>query len=588
MASGNVDLMSLFEPAGPGWMAPREKANINDALRKVGMSEAHLRFATATATAGRIPEPQAVREMRLLPSERIAAAMSLLSGYPWLPWTVLPVIEIQPELNEFAHLIKKIGQNAVPVYQDTDGVVYYAISDPVYAREVRLIDGRAQFVVATPKTVSWLYYRNFSDARKDFLEVDENPDWRRKIGHLLTEAVYQGAGVENIYLEPGPTTGQIFIQVEGIRRHLHSLPLERSAAGALNGPFGTIMNLIAGDIRARDGETSAPGALGDVIPENLQGRYDFRVELKETIWGRAAVLRPFDLQADVADIDLLGFDPKTRRELREAIEAPYGLILIVGPTSSGKNTTAISLLYSTDPLSRSIQTVEHPVEVRVASWQQHEIPVTQNSPEEIERASRKITDSLLRSAPQIIYWGEVRNADALMRALVAANTGHMTLSTYHATDAASAILRMRTERTRSGDLIDMTTGGDMILGLLAQRLLRRVCMRCSRPEDREEVLGLLSKQNLPVDKAIRAHPNGCKHCGGTGYAGRVLAYEYFKPPRDMDLGKVSAAEIRSKTKPGLFHSGLTRIAEGTTDYAEVLRVLRTSSIEDEDGEGANG
>ncbi|WP_065089626.1 GspE/PulE family protein [Acidihalobacter prosperus] len=572
-------LTDAFEDAPEGWWRPKEQMPILQALRAVGMSDAHLRFARATAAAGCIPEPQAVREMRLLPAERIAAALALSSGYPWLPWTRVPEIEITGDLKDA--VIERAGQHAVPVHRDMSGAVYYAIADPAHAREVRIADSRARFVLATPKTISGLYYRHYSNPREDFLAALEKKDWRAAMGHLLTESVYQGAGVENIYLEPGPMAGQVFIQVEGIRRHLHALPLERSPSGTLDGPFGRLITLIAGDIRAAEGDLSVPGSLSGLIPENLEGRFEFRVELKQTFFGRAAVLRPFDLQADVADIDLLGFDGETRRKLRQAIESPYGLLLVVGPTSSGKNTTAISLLYSTDPLARSIQTVEHPVEVRVASWEQHEIPVAKSNPEEIEGAARKITDSLLRSAPQIIYWGEIRNADALSRALVAANTGHMTLSTYHATDAASAILRMRTERTRAGDRIDMTAGGDLILGILSQRLLRKVCAHCAQPETRDEVLRVIERAGLPKTQIKRASKEGCPRCGDTGYAGRILAYEFFEPTADMDLGTASAAEIRKTTRPGLFRSGLERMAQGVTDYAEVMRVLKPKTGADE-------
>ncbi|APZ42553.1 GspE/PulE family protein [Acidihalobacter ferrooxydans] len=560
-----------FEPTRHGWLIPKEKLSIGEALAAVGLSDSHRRFAHSVALAGRIPDAQAVREMRLLPAERIAAAMSLTSGHPWLPWTVLPDLNVDKNLSE--HLVSAVGQDGVPIYQDEAGRVYYVIHDVAQTRPIRLARNEVEFLLATPKTVSGLYYRYYNEPRKSFLAAIESADWRDAFGHLLTEAVYQGGGTENIYLEPGPVTGQIFVQVEGVRRHLHSLPLERSASGALDGPFGRLITLIAGDIRADEGDLSVPGALSGLIPENLLGRFEFRVELKQTYWGRAAVLRPFDLQADVADIDLLGFDEKTRRQLRQAIESPYGLLMIVGPTSSGKNTTAISLLYSTDPLSRSIQTVEHPVEVRVASWEQHEIPVARSDPEEIEAAARKITDSLLRSAPQIIYWGEVRNADALQRALTAANTGHMTLTTYHAADAASAVLRMRTERTREGDRIDMTAGGDLLLGILSQRLLRRVCPHCSVVDRRPEVMEKLQAHELPTDKARRSSEDGCPHCGYTGYAGRVLAYEYFKPPQDMDLGTISASAIRAHSKPGLYVSGLVRISEGVTDDKEVARVL---------------
>lgn len=583
-----MDLNSLFENDPHGWVVPREKTDPLTALARVGLSDAHIKFVRAVAKAGRVTEPQAVREMRLLSAERLAAALSLSNGYPWLPWTKVALVRIDG--GSLRHALVAGGEGkpvlSIPIHQDEQGNIWYGISDPAHAREARLVHGsKARFVTMTPKTLSTLYYRHYDSPREHLLKAIQEERWRTAAGWLLTESVYLGqGGVENIYFEPGPVSGQVFVQVEGVRQHLHSFELTRSVSGTLEGVYGRLINLIAADIRAQEGAISVPGALSALIPEQLDGRYDFRVELKQTFWGRAAVLRPFDLQADVADIDLLGFDSVTRERLRAAIESPYGLVVVVGPTSSGKNTSAISMLYATDPLSRSIQTVEQPVEVRVAAWEQHQLPPNATDADEVEKASRTITDSLLRSAPQVIYWGEVRNADAMNRALSAANTGHLTLTTYHAGDVASAILRMRSERTRAGDRIDMSSAGELLIGMLAQRLLRKLCPVCAVPEDRQYVRSLLERSGLDPSKAKRSG-EGCDRCSDTGYTGRVLAYEWFEPKRDMDLSTMKAGEIRESMAANLFQCGLRRIAEGATDHEETVRVLRTQgapAVVDED------
>lgn len=582
----NPKLEDWFKESEHGWLTPKSKLSPEEAFNAVGLRENQIALIKRSQLAGNMNAQSVIREQKMLSSERLAAMIALIVGKPWLPWTKLMDVDGIKEIAERKDIY--VSENAVPIYISDDGVVHYLISDGAMLSDVKLefsgscdlnkYKHEPSFLVGTPKTISIIYYRYFKNERQkvidEFSRAAEDPmKWVSGFGHLLTECVYQEGGVENIYLEPGPSVGQVYIQVEGIRRHLHSFSLEHEPNGGLGGVYGRIINLITNDLRANERELSVPGALSQaLIPENLQGRFDFRVELKKTIHGWASVLRPFDLQSDIADIDFLGFDAHTYKRLKTIVESPYGLFLIAGPTSSGKNTTAISLLYATDAITRSIQTIEHPVEVRVGSWQQHQISVASVSPDDIDNDQRIYTDSLLRSAPQVIYWGESRNADALYRAMTAANTGHFTLSTYHAPDAAAAIMRMRNERTRRGDNVDMSTAKDLLIGILSQRLLRKICPYCSVPEDRPHVLDLLTDSDIDTEKA-RMAGHGCDRCHGAGYAGRLLAYELFEPDEDIDLATADRKEIRSCMKHSLYTSGLERIGQGLTSYDEVSRVL---------------
>ncbi|GBE49138.1 type II secretion system protein E [bacterium BMS3Bbin13] len=574
-----------FSRREDGLWVPRQQAkSLEDALRAVGLRPQALEQAIAAAKAinGRVTD--AIREDKTLPDERVAQALALATNIPWLPTAAADDLD----LASLRDLMLDEDGRFVPIHRDGEAVAV-ALSYPNDKRDAAtalMAKGekfRVQPCIATPRVIETLHYRYFVNTAARFDACIDVGDYSGALGALLIHACYLG-GVENLYLEPGVRVGHIRFGVEGVRRHFRALPIERGedpdlSNGTMEGSFGRLINLIVNDMRVRDVQIHAQGALNEEIPEALRGRYDFRVEVMRTVHGLKAVLRPYDRHAEAADFANLGLDPQTAERLRDYVEAPYGLVMVVGPTGSGKNTTIASLLFTTDAVSRSIQTVENPAELRVGTWAQHEIPRTAVGSEAEAQMQYEIVRGLLRSAPQVIYFGEVRDGDALSLAIKrVARTGHLTLTTFHDVSAAGTVASIREMRTIQGERIGADAFSSVLLGILSQRLVRRICRICGQPDEREETRSVLYEAGLGAGSAPRrALDAGCPHCFHTGYRGRILVYELLhvdEEMRDLITHEAPVAKLYEKMGNSLWRCGLERVAMGLTSIDELRRVVR--------------
>ncbi len=580
-----MDIEECFERRQDGlWMPRRQAENLEEALRMVGMRPQAFEQAIAAAKAinGRVTD--AIREDKTLPDARVAQALALAANMPWLPTVAADELDLAP----LRGCMLDEGGRFIPLRREGDEVTV-ALSYPNDKRDAAtamLAKGekfRIQPCIATPRVIETLHYRYFVDTAGRFDESIEAGDYSGALGALLVHACYLG-GVENIYLEPSVRVGHIRFGVEGVRRHFRALSIERDgdldlSSGTMEGPFGRLINLIVNDMRVRDVQIHAQGALNEEIPESLRGQYDFRVEVMRTVHGLKAVLRPYDRHAEAADFSTLGLDTQTAERLRDYVEAPYGLVMVVGPTGSGKNTTIASLLFTTDAVTRSIQTVENPAELRVGAWAQHEIPRIAVGSEAEAKMQYEIVRGLLRSAPQIIYFGEVRDGDALSLAIKrVARTGHLTLTTFHDVSAAGTVASIREMRTAQGERIGADAFASVLLGILSQRLVRKLCTACGQPDDREETRGVLYEAGLGVGSAPkRASEAGCPHCFHTGYRGRILVYELLHVDEEMRgliTREAPVAKLYEKMGNSMWRCGLERVAMGLTSIDELRRVVR--------------
>jgi type IV pilus assembly protein PilB len=267
----------------------------------------------------------------------------------------------------------------------------------------------------------------------------------------------------------------------------------------------------------------------------------------------------------------LGFEPDDLEKFRKAIWTPWGMILVTGPTGSGKTTTLYSALMERNSPDVNIMTAEDPVEVSIPGLNQVQVN------ERIGLTFASVLRAFLRQDPDIILIGEIRDTETAEIGIKAALTGHLVFSTLHTNDAPSSITR----------LVDMgiepfLVGSSLIL-VVAQRLLRKLCPKCklvdNTPKEALVRLGVLKSldENITIYKA---NPQGCEECKGTGYKGRTAVHEILEVDEEMRkliVKGATAEDIRDLAKRKgmrtLYEAGILKVRRGITDIAEVERVL---------------
>jgi len=302
---------------------------------------------------------------------------------------------------------------------------------------------------------------------------------------------------------------------------------------------------------------------------------DVRVSALPTIYGEKVVMRILDKKAVSHDLDLLGFGPEFLREFKRVVRQPYGIIVVTGPTGSGKTTTLYSALnYLKDP-TKNINTVEDPVEYRLAGINQVQIRP------DIDLGFASCLRTILRQDPDIILIGEIRDKDTVEIAIQASLTGHLVLSTFHTNDAAGAISR----------LVFMGIEPFLLVSSLslvvAQRLVRRICDNCKEPVTlSEEQLQQLYIDAEQAEQCTFYHGQGCKACDGTGYLGRLPIFELLKMDdsmRQLIASGASESEVRALGQQAgggnLIQSGVEKIIQGLTTAEEVLEATFSGASE---------
>lgn len=376
------------------------------------------------------------------------------------------------------------------------------------------------------------------------------------VNYLIIQAVQSRAS--DIHIEPEDKLLNVRYRIDGILHRQPPLPKDLSAA--VISRFKILSGLDIAEKRLpQDGRILMKIGNKDI---------DFRVSTCPTLHGENVVLRILDKSGLVLGLENLGFAEKELNLFKELLLSPYGIILVTGPTGSGKTTTLYSSLALLNKEDVNIMTVEDPVEYEFGGMRQVHVNIKAG----LTFASA--LRSFLRQDPNIIMVGEIRDRETAEIAVQAALTGHLVLSTLHTNDSPSAFTR----------LIDMGVEpflvSSSLLGVLAQRLIRKVCDRCKEffvPD--EEVLRSIGLEDK-IGKNIKfAHGKGCKLCNQSGYKGRVGIYELLKVTpalQNLVLKKVSADDIRAAAvKEGLstLRAAATgKLLQGTTTTEEVIRV----------------
>ncbi|MHC4560857.1 MAG: GspE/PulE family protein, partial [Planctomycetota bacterium] len=411
---------------------------------------------------------------------------------------------------------------------------------------------------------------NFDDIISDMADVEVVQDQKRDfedlekmagqspvikfVNYLISNAVNEGAS--DIHIEPKDKFTRIRCRIDGVLFEIMQSPLKMHPA--IVSRIKIMSNLDISERRLpQDGKIS-------VI---VGGRgIDLRVSTLPTNHGEKVVIRVLDSRSIIRGLEQLGMEPKVMTAFRKQIALPHGILLVTGPTGSGKSTTLYSALCQMDSDELNISTVEDPVEYELDFCNQVQVS------EKIGLDFASALRSLLRQDPDIIMIGEIRDNQTARIAVQAALTGHLVLSTLHTNDAASSITRL----VNIG--IDAYLIAASLNAVLAQRLVRKICPKCKQiyrvPKNMRKYV-----ENSGVKPEQLFHGAGCDHCRGAGYIGRMGIYELLVVDevfRDMINKDSSVSNMRrtfhESKQPTLFSDGIKKVKQGLTTIEEVLRV----------------
>jgi type IV pilus assembly protein PilB len=381
----------------------------------------------------------------------------------------------------------------------------------------------------------------------------------RLVQQVLCRAIESGAS--DVHIEPTGDQLRIRTRVDGSMRVVQTLPSTASV------PILARIKAMA-ELPLAPAVTPLDARIGyDLV---LGRGIDLRFSLVPAITGEKVVLRVLDRSRERRQLTDLGVDPYTLERFEAAAELPNGLILVTGPTGSGKSSTLYALLDRLNQEDVCLLTAEDPVESRIPG-------VTQVQCDEAKGVTYAMAlRSFLRQDPDVMMVGEIRDTETADIALKAALTGHLVLSTLHTNDAPGAVLRLI-----NMDLEPFVIASSLRL-IVAQRLVRRLCPQCKRPMKRDASTPVLLRSMAAEVDAMRPgaqafEPVGCAACGSTGYRGRTGIFEVLRVTpaiEELILARATASEVRAKARSEgmrtLRDAGLAKVLAGETSLAEVL------------------
>lgn len=393
-------------------------------------------------------------------------------------------------------------------------------------------------------------------------DVDANDQHVVSIVDWLLQYAFQQRA-SDIHLEPRREQGHVRFRIDGVLHQVYDMPTTIMLAV-------TSRLKILGRMDVAEKRRPQDGRLKTRMPDG--GEVELRLSTMPTAFGEKMVMRIFDPTVLVKNFTELGFPKQDSAKWEDMIQRPHGIILVTGPTGSGKTTTLYSSLKQLATSDVNVCTVEDPIELIEPSFNQmqvqHKIGVDFSSG----------IKTLLRQDPDIIMVGEIRDLETAEMAIQASLTGHLVLSTLHTNDAPSAITRL-TELGVPSYLISAS-----VLGVLAQRLVRTLCPHCKEPAEISEFewRGLTHPWNMPMPKQPHK-PVGCLECRNTGFMGRVGLYETFVMDDELramnqegaDLQKLRKVALKSGMVP-LRIAGAQKVSMGLTTIEEVIKVAPPS------------
>ena len=567
-----------------------EQQNADNALARLGpaliesgaLDQRTLERArrVAAETGGRLD--RVLTQLGLISERGLAEALARLVSAPLVaaadyPDEPLFVDRLRPKFLRKAH--------ALPIAEQSDRVVL-AMVDPldVFARDAvaAALCRPVAIAVAVPIELEAALDRLYSepveagdaDAMLDEVVSDAEPAEEdaerlkdlaseapviRLVNQMIARAVETHAS--DVHLEPFPDRLRVRYRYDGVLHEVEPPPARLQAA-----VISRVKIMARLDIAERrlpqDGR----------IKLTVRGHeIDFRVSTMPALYGEKVVLRVLDRTAVDFDYEKLGLPEDVREGLERAFELPNGMVLVTGPTGSGKTTTLYTGLTKLNTIERNVVTVEDPIEYQLTGINQIQVKP------QIGLNFATLLRSILRQDPDVIMIGEIRDLETVQIAVQAALTGHLVLSTVHTNSAAATMTRLRDMGLE--DYLMTAT----LKAVLAQRLVRRLCHNCREPEAApaplRERFGL---DRLAGNRPITLyHPRGCPECRGTGFRGRRAIAELLIPTRTTDRlilegaddATIERAAVEAGMRP-IFDSGMLAVLDGDTTIEEVVRCIR--------------
>ncbi|HTY78820.1 MAG TPA: type IV-A pilus assembly ATPase PilB [Candidatus Bathyarchaeia archaeon] len=489
-----------------------------------------------------VPE-QIARKYEVLPIKRTGNQLTLAMADPTNVFALDDVgfmtnLQVVPVVASQAALRAAIDRS----YDSKGGIADIVSEMEGAAADVELVEGDEE-----------------SAAKVDVFELKESADEApvvRLINMILVDAIRRGAS--DIHLEPYEKVFRVRFRVDGVLHEIMTPPKRLEAA--LTSRVKIMASLDIAERRLPQD--------GRIKLRFNQREIDFRVSTLPTIFGEKTVMRILDKDSLQLDLTMLGFDSWSLEQFTKAIHSPYGMILITGPTGSGKTTTLYSAIHTINSPDINIMTAEDPVEYNLKGVNQVQVN------DEIGRTFAGALRAFLRQDPDVILVGETRDLETAQIGIRAALTGHLVLTTLHTNDCPSTVAR----------LLDMGIPpflvSSSLMLILAQRLGRRVCKDCKEPyEADEETLVPYGHTPQGLGKVNFFKGKGCATCSFTGMKGRVAIYEVMpvtQELRDLVIRNAPTAEIRDMAQAQgmktLRQNALQKVLDGMMTVEEVLRV----------------
>ncbi len=543
-----------------------ENKPIGQLLKEKGyINEEHIQFALKEQKASGERLGEVLVRLGIVTDFEIARVLADQTGYPFLD-----IREVVPESKALIRVPSRFARekNVLP-FRIKGERLLVAISDPF---DKATLDGLLHFaemkldIFIAPKNEikrvsEWYYYFLENPPEKKLEEVltrlKLNPNYdfgaEELLNQILVLAITKRA--TDIHFVPSDLTSRIYFRLDGLLELVFVFPR-------------LIHSRLVGTIKIRSGMDIAEQRLpqdGRFNFEFLGEEYDLRVSTVRTCQGENVVIRLLPVKSTVLHLSSLGFDEEEIEVLQDLFSKPHGMILVTGPTGSGKTTTLYSSLRMLDVIHRNVVTAEDPIEYYFPLIRQTQVN------EEIGYTFASAIRHFLRQDPDIILVGEIRDQETATMAVRAALTGHLFLSTLHTNDAISVIPRLR-DLGLSSSLLSTT-----LLGATAQRLIRKICPNCKQRYYPSS--NLLKRYGLPTDQDYY-YGVGCDNCRGTGYVGRAAITEIFFVTKkirelisqDAPLSEITEEAYKSGYRP-LLEAAKKRVLSGITTVEELQRVL---------------
>jgi len=560
-------------------------------LREKVITPDQLKSALETQKEKNVPLQTAIVSLGLISEEDMAQALSRQLGYPYIDldqfevypdvvslipveivkkYMIMPIHRIRSfltlamvdptDLEVLEDVRFRTGLSIQPVIASESGIMnainkYYGSSSAL--RVKRIIE---DIELAEDSRVNIIEEERETNNVEELVHATEEAPIIKLVNEIFVDAIKKGAS--DVHFEPYEEAFRVRFRMDGVLHEMMNLPMKFKL------PVISRVKILS-NMDIAEKRLPQDGRIKMKVKLDNGGRkeVDMRISALPTIFGEKIVSRILDKQMLKLDLTELGFEPESLESFKEALRRPWGIILVTGPTGSGKTNTLYSAVSTLNSLEKNIMTAEDPVEFNIMGINQVHIK------EEIGLNFPNTLRSFLRQDPDIMLIGEMRDFETADIAIKAALTGHLVFSTLHTNDAPSSVMRLMNMN------VEPFLIADSVILIAAQRLVRKLCERCRVPHKLPE-RALLDIGFTPEEvKSVQIwKAAGCDHCNNTGYKGRTALYEVMRVDdeiREMILVRAQSREMKKKAigkgMITLRRSGLIKIKKGITSIEEVLR-----------------